>query len=120
LEKYLKLELSKEYLLKSLGGKKYHNSSSLVSVTIEDLKNIINAGLQNKITKSDFSDWIDFVWFSGYYNYEDKDQEMIAQIMNDLEDTEQLSDSGYLDLLSRVNTDISQNKYPKKEALPVR
>jgi hypothetical protein len=114
LEKYSRLDLSKEELLKQLDQKKHNDAEPFVVVTIDEVKNIIKAGLENRLNKGDFSDWIDFIWFSGYYKYEEENQEMIAQIMNDLEDVEQLSDEEYLNLLDKINTRILQDYYPKE------
>lgn len=115
LEQYLRLELNREDLLKHLGDRKYNDSSDLVCVTIADLMRVIQAALENQLNKKDLSLWIDFIWFSGYYDYRDNDQEAISQIMNDLEDVEQLTDDQYRDLLNRINIDIAQGKYPRKE-----
>lgn len=113
LEKYLKLELSKDNLLNQIGNKN-NDSSPIVVVTIDDVAYTIDSALKKDITKTDLSDWVNFVWFSGYYSYEDKNQENIAQILNDLEDTDELSDDAYSSLLNRVNSDLKTEKYPKQ------
>jgi hypothetical protein len=113
LEKYLRLEINNDELLNSIGEKKRHDSTPLVTVTMDDLRRVVGTVLENRLTKLELSKWVDFVWFSGYYDYEDKNQEAIAQVMNDLEDNEQLSDSEYKNRLSRINTDISQGNYPR-------
>lgn len=113
LEKYLKLEISKEDMLKHSDIKDHNDSLALVSVSLENIKDVISAGISTRVTKYVFSEWVDFIWFSGYYDYEDKNQEAIAQIMNDLEDIDQLSDEEYLNLLKHIKMEILDNKYRK-------
>lgn len=113
LNDFLRLHSLKSDLLKQIDEKNRNLQTPQVVVTMEDLKNLIRAGLEKKISKVDFSDWVDFIWFSDYYKYEDKDNEAIAEIMNDIEDAEQLTDDKYLDLLTQVNTDILEGKYPR-------
>ncbi|MBA2853974.1 barstar family protein [Methanococcus maripaludis] len=89
LEKYLDLEISKDELGELSQGfapVKYHGS---IEVHKEHLIHLLEKYLKKEISDNDFVDWVNFIWFSEWYTYFEEDSDLIASVMNELEEIDE-------------------------------
>ena len=88
--KFLDGNITKNKLKSFLGDKLYTDEDSIAIVTLPQIRNYLDQYLKKKITFQELIDWVNFVWFSGYCDYEKENEERIAEILNLLEELDEI------------------------------
>ncbi len=68
-----------------------HNESLVQIIWLKDIFNILHMYLKKKIDIEDLVLWVNTIYFSNYYTYEEKDIERISNIINELEKLDEIS-----------------------------
>ncbi len=110
---FKKLELSKSQLVEKLGG-------DFITICVEnpekiyttDVINLLSSYRENKITLNQLIDWVNTIWFTELFEYDDNQCDSIASVLNKLEELDEegncLTESDidlYIDALSK-NTEV--------------
>lgn len=112
LKQFARLQIPYDDLIHSLNGERFNNGSSTIDFSAQDLKSVLNVA--TKIEKDELATWINFVMFSGFYDFSEPDSELIAQVLNDIEDGEDLSKDEYSKVIEKVKADLESGVYPRE------
>jgi len=87
---FKELQISKKELSDKLGG----NLLALkvdkpVTIYAKDVINVLNAFRNNTITIDQLLDWVNTVWFTELFEYEDSECDSIASVLDKLEDLDE-------------------------------
>lgn len=98
--KHLKIPLIE--LKRNVPYEYFMRCNDKIIVFKEDLENLLTKYKNKVISKSDLLDWVNTVWFSELFTYDEKYCDMIASIMNELEEADEREE---------VLNDYNINKY---------
>ena len=87
LEKFRDLELSKEELFQLLPRDRKKAASVIISS--KHVINLLSKYKLGKINKKFLLNWVNVVWFSELFEYEDNECDSIASVMNELEELDE-------------------------------
>lgn len=93
LERYKKLEITKQELVDTPGFKSFGDSN--IILTKEDLIRVLQEFIKGKVNQTKLLEWVNFVWFSDWYNrdpYRDDNDERLLTIMYELEELDEQPD----------------------------
>lgn len=82
-----KISLAK--LKEKVPEKYFKHCDNKVTVYIHDLKELLNAYLKTEISKDTLLDWVNTVWFSELFCYDEAHCDSIACVMNELEEADE-------------------------------
>ncbi|HWP79911.1 MAG TPA: hypothetical protein VN446_04655 [Candidatus Acidoferrum sp.] len=102
-------QISQKELSEKLGGNLHAiNLKSPVTVFNTDVINVLDAVRSCKITLNELLDWVNVIWFTELFEYDDEYSDSIASVLDKLEDLDEedrkLSESGIekcIDALSK-------------------
>ena len=90
LEKYRKLEISKEELL-ILSGQdlKSLKVDKPIEICSSDVINLLEKYICGDISTRNLLEWVNIIWFTDLFVYCDSQNECIASVMNELEEADE-------------------------------
>ena len=90
LDKFKNLQISKKELSDKLGGNLYAvDSENPVTIYNTDVVNVLKAFKDGNITLSQLLDWVNTVWFTELFEYDDEYSDSIASVLDKLEDLDE-------------------------------
>ncbi len=96
LNEYKALKITKKQLHEKVGKKFWDvqlDEDDIVIVDNNDLIYVLQAAKDGRISIPELIDWVNVIWFSELYDYSDEHEDVIAAVMNELEE---LEDTGYV------------------------
>ena len=88
--KFKELQISKNELSDKLGENLLMlKIDEPIKIYAKDVINLLNAFRNNSITINHLIDWVNTVWFSELFDYEDSECDSIASVLNKLEDLDE-------------------------------
>lgn len=100
------LKISLEELKRAVPEEFFKRCTNQTAVYKEDVENLLLSYKNKKISGDALLDWVNTVWFSELFCYDEADADCIASVMNELEEADErdgvLSESNinrYLDAL---------------------
>lgn len=94
------LKISLDELKQSIPAHLFKQCNDKTIVYESDLTNLLMNYKENKISKTDLLNWVNTVWFSELFCYDESHCDSIASIMNELEEADERDD-----VLSESNID---------------
>lgn len=86
LEKFKKFEISKKQLQNMLGQDLYNvETEILIEVLAEDVIQAIEMYIANNISQQELLDWVNVVWFTDLFFYEETHEDSISSVIEVLE-----------------------------------
>jgi hypothetical protein len=87
--KFRDLEITKEVFNQTI-NKNIQFKGDLIEVTNQHVIRLLEAYLNGSINEQQILDWVNTIWFSGYYEYSDEYADSIASVMNELEEIDEV------------------------------
>jgi hypothetical protein len=87
--KFRDLEITKEVFDQTI-NKNIQFKGDLIEVTNQHVIRLLEAYLNGSINEQQILDWVNTIWFSGYYEYSDEYADSIAGVMNELEEIDEV------------------------------
>lgn len=98
LEEYKQLSINYQEIREIMKNhlNKINNNFIKVKVTAEDVIYVLKKFKEGAIKKNDLLNWVNFIWFSDFYYYEETQENCIADVLTELEQGDE--DEKYLSL----------------------
>lgn len=100
IEDYKNLKISLQELKNSLPNIFFNHCDSRLTVYTEDVQNLLNSFQSGKIGKPELLNWVNTIWFSDLYVYDELQCDCIASILTELEEADERDN-----VLSKPNID---------------
>jgi len=107
---YKTLQITKEQLVVS-GGNVFniYTKNRPITTNAGDVIIVLEKYKRNEITSNTLIDWVNFIWFSGFYVYNESEEESIAVVMNELEEGDELPEKISLNSIQKYINVLSKN-----------
>ena len=98
------LKITRQELLPRIGNEGFArpNDMELVEINAYDVIHLLKSFQNGSIDVHRLLDWVNTIWFTGYYSYKDEQCDCIASVMNRLEE---IDENGF------ILDDIDIDKY---------
>ena len=114
--KFLKFNISKKQLQDKIGEDLYNvDIDKPIEISANDLVEAITKYLNNEITKDDLVNWVNVVWFTDSFEYNDKESEAIASVMDVLETLDEDNVSVDSNEFNKMINSLKNNKIYEKD-----
>ena len=113
---FLNLNINKKQLQEKLGEDLYNvDIESPVEVTTKDLIFVIRKYISNEITKDDLVNWVNVVWVTDLFEYNEKEEESISSVMDILETVDEEDVTIDENDFSKMITSLEHNRIYEKD-----
>ena len=115
LEEFKNMNITKKELQKEFGQDLYNaDAKNQVVISTCDVINAINKYLNHEVTKKRLVEWVNVVWFTDLFTYNEEQEDSISSVMSELEQLDEpeqnLSNDDFIELIICLGKNIEYIK----------